>query len=93
MTARRVAVIGSGHLARRIQTLATGRGYTVVHLSHRSFRLDDPSESTFGAIGHVLHGMDFSDVGTVFVVDDRDERNLEVLVALLSMERSFAIIP
>lgn len=92
MTARRVAVIGSGHLARRIQTLATSRGYAVVHLSHRSFRLDDTGESTFGAIGHALHGMDFSDVAAVYVVDDRDERNLEVLVALLSMERSFAII-
>lgn len=88
----RVVVIGSGHLARRIQTLATARGHRVLHLSHRHFESEDAGQSSFGAIGQALHAMDMSEVRAVYVVDDRDERNLEVLVALLSMDRSYAII-
>ena len=65
---------------------------SVLHLSHRSFRSEDPTESAFGAVGHALDGLDLSGVRAVFVVDDRDERNLEVLVALLSMGRSFTIV-
>jgi voltage-gated potassium channel Kch len=88
----RVVVIGSGHLARRIQTLAGARGMSVLHLSHRSLRAEDPAESAFGAIGHALDGLDLSGVRAVYVVDDHDERNLEVLVALLSMGRTFTIV-
>ena len=88
----RVAVIGSGHLALRIQALATARGHHVLHLTHRSFGSEETGESSFGAIGHALHAMDLSNVAAVYVVDDRDERNLEVLVALLSMGRTFTII-
>ena len=88
MTARRVAVIGSGHLARRIRTLVTSRGHELVSLSHGS--LDEATRDVgFGAVGHALDAMDLTDVRAVYVVDDRDERNLEVLVALLSMRRSF----
>jgi voltage-gated potassium channel Kch len=91
MTARRVAVIGSGHLARRIRTLVTSRGHELVSLSHGS--LDEATrDAVFGAVGHALDAMDFTDIMAVYVVDDRDERNLEVLVALLSMPRSFTIV-
>jgi D-arabinose 1-dehydrogenase-like Zn-dependent alcohol dehydrogenase len=92
MKARRVAVIGSGHLARRIQTLAASRGHAVVHLSHGTTRLDDSDESAAGTLGRALQGMDLSNVAAVYVVDDRDERNLEVLVSLLSMHGTFLIV-
>jgi len=90
VTDERVVVIGSGNLARRIQALATSRGMNVVHLRHRSSRGDDPEE--FGAIGQALDGLDLSNVRVAYVVDDRDERNLEVLVALLSVGRTFTIV-
>lgn len=92
MTEQRVVVIGSGNLARRIQTLARSRGMHVVHLSHRAARAEEHAGSEFGAIGEALDDLDLSDVRAVFVVDDHDERNLEVLVALLSAGRTFTIV-
>ena len=92
MTPRRVAVIGSGHLARRIGKLASMRGYGVVHLAREALLDADEEESPFEALSRTLRSLDVESFATIFVVDDSDERNLEVLIALLSVDESLAIV-
>ena len=92
MTGRRVAVIGSGHLARRIGSLAAARGYQVDHFSREAFPAKEYEESAFEALGRALRTLDLASLTTVFVVDDSDERNLEVLIALLSERDSLSIV-
>ena len=91
MTSCRVAVIGSGRLARRIRTLAARRGHEVIHVAGEDLRAEDDAPSS-ERIERVLRGVDVASLATVFLVDDRDERNLEVLIALLSLERTFSIV-
>ncbi|MEO6525921.1 MAG: NAD-binding protein [Gemmatimonadaceae bacterium] len=92
MARTRVAVIGSGHLARRIGMLAAERGFEVDHLSRNDFPADEEVESAFEALGRMLRGLDLASLATVFVVDDSDEKNLEVLIALLSVQQSLSIV-
>ncbi|MEO8563439.1 MAG: potassium channel family protein [bacterium] len=93
MTSTRIAVIGSGHLAYRIRKLVAARGHSVLEFSHAALRPSgDVDDSTFDSIGRALHAVDFGSVAMVYVVDDRDERNLEVLIALLSLEDAVPIV-
>jgi Trk K+ transport system NAD-binding subunit len=91
VTSRRVAVIGSGHLARRIRTLAAARGHEVVNVAGDEMHdsTDDRSSET---IERVLRAVDVASVAVVYLVDEHDERNLAVLIALLSSARTFSIV-
>jgi Trk K+ transport system NAD-binding subunit len=89
----RVAVIGSGHLAYRIRKLAAARGHSVLELSHADLRPEEHGdESAFDAIGRALRRAELGSMSMVYVVDDRDERNIEVLIALLSLEQPVPIV-
>jgi Trk K+ transport system NAD-binding subunit len=92
MTSPRVAIIGSGHLARRIGKLASARGYGVVHLAHDALLDAEADESPFEALSRTLRSLELGSFATMFVVDDQDERNLEVLIALLSVDESLSIV-
>lgn len=65
-----VAVVGSGHLSRRVRALAEARGARVLHVRGEGGGALDVAPLAGEA------------VGAFCLVDDRDERNLEALVAL-----------
>lgn len=85
-------VIGAGHLAHRIRNLAGTRGRGVIQCCHADLRAKDAEASPFDAITGALRLMDLSAVSTVYLVDDRDEYNLELLIALISLNKSLPIV-
>lgn len=82
----RVILVGTGHLAHRIRSLATANGREVIVLD-REFLVDvsDP-KPTFESIVRMLREVDLTTVEAAYLVDDRDEVNLEFLIALLSVD-------
>lgn len=91
MTQESILVIGSGHLAYRIQKLAEAGGYDVVHLSNEAFAREHAEEDTFNVIARAFKGLNLPSFKMVYVVDDQDEFNLELLITLISLSSDLPI--
>jgi voltage-gated potassium channel Kch len=87
-----VLIIGSGHLAYRTRKLATAHGYEIAQLPPDANRSFDGEGSTFDVITRALQELDLEALAMVFLVDDRDHRNLELLTALISLNRTLPIV-
>lgn len=89
--AARVLIFGSGHLAYRIRKLAAEQGLPSVHRApvHRS---EGHQESEFDVIARTLHDVDLTTISRVVLVDDSDERNLELLIALISFDERIPVV-
>ncbi len=92
MIARPVLIFGSGHLAVRLRKLAVANGHDVTSLTHADIHSANTDASAFDAIGHALRDVDLNTVATAFLVDDRDEHNLELLIALISLNGALPIV-
>ncbi|MES2178193.1 MAG: NAD-binding protein [Gemmatimonadota bacterium] len=87
-----VLVIGSGHLAFRITSLASAAGHRCLYRTHADIRGADSAHSAFDDIARGLQELDIASLAMAFLVDDRDEYNLELLIALISLDQSLPIV-
>ncbi len=92
MTAKPILIIGSGHLAYRIRKLALSRGHAVNHLGHDAFRPPDSDEPIYDVIERTLRDLELPSLATVFLVDDDDERNLQLLIALIAQQTRLPVV-
>ena len=92
MTLNPVLIVGSGHLAYRTRQLANAQGYRIAELSLDAIRSNDSHGSTFDAISRALQEVDLESLAMVLLVDDQDERNLELLIALISLNNTLPIV-
>jgi len=92
MAPRPVLVIGSGRLSIRIRRLAGVRGHTVVPFPEEVFAQLTAEHSAVDALARTLRGIDLATLAGVFLVDDRDEHNLALLIALISLDRTVPIV-
>ena len=84
-------IIGSGHLAYRIKRLAKDRGMHATHIGSDAFATGHGGESRLELVARVLREVDLAAQPAIFLVDDNDERNLELLIALVSMDSDLRI--
>lgn len=89
---RSVLVIGSGHLAHRVGKAAAEQGYTVLHRRHEELCSRTREASTFDAVTTAFRELDLDALSSVFLVDDRDEPNFELLIALISVDETVPIV-
>jgi voltage-gated potassium channel Kch len=87
-----VLIIGSGRLAIRIRRLAAARGHAVVPFPEDAFAQLTTEHSAVDALRHALQGIDLTALAAVFLVDDRDEHNLALLIALISLDKTVPIV-
>lgn len=84
----RTLIVGHGHLALRLRELALSRRDDVVHRTHPA---STDGATTGDATEHMLQQLDLGTIGRAFLVDDADERNLELLIALLALDPALPI--
>ena len=92
MPRKSVLIIGTGHLAYRVRKLARDRSYEIVQVTSEALRSHTGDTSVFDAIAHGIHGIDLRALAMTFLVDDHDERNFELLIALVSIESTLPIV-
>src|SRR5262245_16309108 len=80
-----VLVFGSGHLASRVHALVLQRGYQATRLTEERFAPADSRASRLEIIRQALLEVGVDAFGSAILVDDRDDRNLELAIALLSI--------
>jgi len=91
MEQRAILVVGSGHLAYRIRRLAESSGFTVLRPATDTGPAARSEGSTFEATTRALAGLDVASVRMAYLVDDRDERNLELLIALTALHKDVPV--
>lgn len=91
MNKNKVLILGSGHLAYRVEKLARERGYNTIHFSTEKFQLNDPSTSSFDFITSALKDIDPSLLVRAFIIDDRDDYNLQLMIVVMSLYEQLPI--
>jgi hypothetical protein len=86
-----VLIIGSGHLAYRVEKLAITKGYSTVHFHAKEFALMDTRNPGAPGILHTLHHIDLPSAKMIYVVDNEDNFNLEVLLALMTVNQDLPV--
>lgn len=85
-----VLITGSGHLATRIRALATTRGHDPVPWHDPGLTSSDTPR--FEAIRSTLAGLGVGTLSGAILVEESDERNLELVIALMSMGSPLPIV-
>jgi hypothetical protein len=83
-------IFGNGHLAFRVLRKLVALRYTVTHKpAPASWQSDlcSPAEK----LAMLIDGHDLSQVTMAYVLDDNNERNLELIIALISMRDTLPI--
>ena len=92
MTKNAVLIVGSGHLAYRTKKLSSANGHETIHLADDALRAQGSDDSAFDALTHGLRDVDLQSLSAIYLVDDRDERNLELLIVLVSLDKTLPIV-
>ena len=92
MSHSRVILVGQGHLAYRIRSLILASGCEVVVPAPDDLHSEHPGAPTFDDKVRRLRATDMTGVTSAYLVDDRDEVNLEFLLALLSIDQAMPVV-
>ena len=92
MTAPSILIAGTGHLASRVRALAEARGLHTLPWTDDHGASGSEHSSRFEAIRRALAGTDLTRLSAAVLVDDQDERNLELAIVLTSMHERPPIV-
>ena len=84
--------MGSGHLARRTLARATAHGAQVVVLAREEVGATFANQRSFESIAQMVRDADVPSISAAYLVDDRDEVNLEFLIALVSVAPRLPVV-
>jgi TrkA-N domain/Ion channel len=90
MTTKKIIIIGSGHLVNRLKSHFTVKSYDVLHTTfekislYSSFSLLENLEEYFSTIK-------IEDISMVYLIEDKDENNLQLIIALISTYKNLPI--
>jgi len=91
MDGRTVLILGSGHLANRTKLLVTQKGFTVTHLPNLFSSLPSADSSTISETEKIFHNMDMMSFTMTYVLFEKDEDNLEIVIAMMALYSSIPI--
>lgn len=91
MKNKTILIFGTGHLAYRLTAKLKAGGYTVIHTSVDEISSDMRSFSLIENLRQYLGKMDIAEVGMVYLLDEKDELNLQLIIALISLYPGISI--
>lgn len=91
MSSKSVLIIGNGHLAKRTKTLVAHKGYKITHLPSLFPNLPSLDSSTIIETEKVFHDLDMQSFVMTYVLFEKDEDNLEIVIAMMALFPSIPI--
>lgn len=91
MEKKTILVFGTGHLAYRLTIKLTAGNYAVIHTSADKISSGNRSYSLIENLREYLATMDIEGIGMVYLVDEKDELNLQLIIALISLYPDISI--
>lgn len=86
MKKKTVIVFGTDHLAYRLTVKLKAGDFTVIHTGIGEINQATQSYSLIENLQAFLHRIDIAAVGMVYLLDEKDEFNLQLLIALISLQ-------
>ncbi len=86
-----VLIFGTGHLVYRLKKMLPEQGFTVMHSTIENLQSLSDSDSLLENIEIYLSNIDLSKVAMVYLLDDKDEYNLQLIIALISFHKTIPI--
>lgn len=90
MNGKTILILGYGHLANRTKMLVTQKGYTVTHLPNLFSNLPS-ADSSISETEKIFHNMDLMSFSMTYVLFEKDEDNLEIVIAMMALYSSIPI--
>ena len=87
---RSVLIVGSGRLAHRVRKMVEENNYTVLHFDNVG-EIANSKYHTIEKIGIALKDIDLQSVSMTYLLDEKDEKNLELIIALISLQKDIRI--
>ena len=91
MTNERVLIFGSGHLARRVTKLAEKAGSEVATLPAADAAVVENNGLPFEGLIERLRSIKPEALSKAFLIDDEDEHNMQIMLALMSTNTTLPI--
>jgi len=91
MKKKTILVFGTGHLAYRLAAKLQANNYTVIHTSADEIDSRTQSFSLIENLHQNLGKMDIAEIGMVYLLDEKDELNLQLIIALISLYPGISI--
>ncbi|MBK8522080.1 MAG: potassium channel family protein [Chitinophagaceae bacterium] len=85
MEKKTILVFGTGHLAYRLKATLTADNYQVVHATLDEINGSLPSVSLIENLQQFLKQLDVETIRMVYLLDEKDEVNLQLIIALISL--------
>lgn len=91
MKEKTVLIFGSGHLSYRVKKLVATHKYQVIHISVEAINTVGETVSLIENLNEYIKTIDLTSVVMVYLLDDRDEYNLQLIIALISLNANIRI--
>lgn len=85
MEKKTILVFGSGHLAYRLKEKLHNGNYEVVHVTMGEVKAAAHSVSLLENLRHFLQKVHVDSVRMIYLLDEKDEVNLQLIIALISL--------
>jgi hypothetical protein len=80
-----VLLAGTGHLTNRLKRLLPAEKYDVVHTTLEEVNARDVSASLLEQMATYMKSFDLHDIAMIYLLDEKDEHNLQLIIALISL--------
>jgi len=91
MNSKTVLILGSGHLANRTKLFLTQKSFTVTHLPNLFSKLPSADSSKINETDKIFHNMDMEAFSMTYVLFEKDEDNLEIVIAMMALYSNIPI--
>jgi hypothetical protein len=80
-----VLIIGAGHLAYRLKKYLSTQGYEILHSNLELINAATDSVSLIENLDTYIKKIDLSSLAMVYLLEDKDENNLQLIISLISL--------
>ncbi len=86
-----VLIIGAGHLAYRLKKYLSTQGYEILHSNLELINAATDSVSLIENLDTYIKKIDLSSLAMVYLLEDKDENNLQLIISLISLVTNIPI--
>ncbi len=86
-----VLIIGAGHLAYRLKKYLSTQGYEILHSNLEQINATTDSVSLIENLDAYIKKIDLSSLAMVYLLEDKDENNLQLIISLISLVTNIPI--
>ena len=80
-----ILIIGAGHLAYRLKKHLSAAGYEIMSTNVDVINTETESFSLIENLGCYIQKIDISSIAMVYLLEDKDEDNLQLIISFISL--------